>query len=43
MCAIKQLDIRLNKDYFYPGELIEGKLVVDVLEPFHLNGNLWPL
>ena len=38
MSHIKQLDIRLNKDYFYPGETIEGKLVVDVAEPFHLNG-----
>lgn len=39
MSCIKQLDIRLNKDYFYPGELIEGKLVIEVAEPLHLNGN----
>lgn len=39
MNYIKQLDIRLKKDYFYPGEAIEGKLVIDVVEPFNLNGN----
>lgn len=40
MNCIKQLDIRLKKDYFYPGELIEGKLVVDVVQPFNLNGTI---
>lgn len=37
MNYIKQLDIRLSRDYFYPGDQIEGQLVVDVLESFHLN------
>lgn len=39
MSCIKQLDIRLDKEYFYPGELIEGKLVIDVVQPLHLNRN----
>lgn len=38
--CIKQLDIRLTKDYFYPGELIDGKLVVDVAQSFNLNGTI---
>lgn len=38
MNCIKQLDIRLSKEYFYPGEIIEGKLVIDVVDTFNLNG-----
>lgn len=42
MNPIKHLDIRLDKDYFYPGDLIEGKLVVEVVQLLHLNGiHLW--
>lgn len=37
MDYIKELDIRLDKEFYYAGEVIAGKVVLDTSENFKLK------
>jgi hypothetical protein len=37
MDYIKELDIRLDKEYYYAGEVLAGKVVMDTTENFKLK------
>ena len=37
MDYIKELDIRLDKEYYYAGEVLAGKVIMDTTENFKLK------
>lgn len=37
MDYIKELDIRLDKEFYYAGEVIAGKVILDTSENFKLK------
>jgi hypothetical protein len=37
MDYIKELDVRLDKEYFYAGEVLCGKVILDTTENFKLK------
>lgn len=41
MDYIKELDIILDKEYYYAGEIISGKVKLDTLENFKLKCTIW--
>lgn len=40
MDYIREFDIRLDKEMFYAGEILEGHVVLDTIENFKLKSKL---
>jgi len=38
MDSINSFDIRLEKDVYYPGEPLNGVVIIDLMEPIKLRG-----
>lgn len=41
MDYIREFDIRLDKEMFYAGEILEGHVVLDTVENFKLKSELF--
>jgi hypothetical protein len=40
MDYIREFDIRLEKEMYYAGEVLQGQVILDTLENFKLRGML---
>lgn len=41
MDYIREFDIKLDKEYYYPGEIVNGTIILDTIENFKLRSKVF--